>query len=79
MGLPESSVRGFWIAWAGFAVEASDDVARARRGMCCVCENAKLFTGRYVAVLRGDGGARKSRNSDCEVACGAALLYARMD
>jgi len=79
MGLPESSVRGFWIARAGFAVEASDDVARARRGMCCGCENAKPCTGTSLEVPRGDDGARKSRNSDGEVACGAALLYARID
>jgi hypothetical protein len=79
MGLPESSVRGFWIAWAGFAVEASDDVARARRGTCCDCENARLCTGICLEALRRDEGARKSRYSDCEVARGAALLYVRMN
>jgi len=40
MGLPESSVRGFWIACAGFAVGASADVARDLCGVCRADEKA---------------------------------------
>jgi hypothetical protein len=68
IGLPESSVRGFWIGCAGFAVEASDDVARVRRGMCCRFGNMEICAG-----------ARKSRKGDCEVAPEDTLLYARVD
>jgi hypothetical protein len=74
IGLPESSVRGFWIGRAGFAVEASDDVARVRRGMCRGRDNAKTWAGIFLERFRGDEGARKSRYSDREVAPGIALL-----
>jgi hypothetical protein len=35
MGFPSSSLRGFTIACAGRAADASDDVARVRRGVRC--------------------------------------------
>ena len=62
MGLPESSVRGFWIARAGLAVEASEDVARARRerfGDCAKCVFRDVIC---AEALRGRAnGARKSK------------------
>lgn len=77
MGLPESSVRGFWITWAGFAVEASDDVAKARRGMRGACTKADFCVGIRLKNSRDRvDGARKSRYSDCEVAPNVTLLYA---
>lgn len=79
IGLPESSVRGFWIGCAGFAVEASDDVARVRRGMRCRFGNVEICAGVFLSTLRGDEGARKSRKGDCEVAPEDTLLYARVD
>jgi hypothetical protein len=78
IGLPESSVRGFWMAWAGFAVEASAVVARLRRGVACACARAKvrIETGRK---LLGADGARTLRHNACEVAPEAALLYVLED
>lgn len=73
--MPESSVRGFWITWAGFAVEASDDVARARRDILDGCTNAELCAGICLEALHSRAeGARKSRYSDCGVAREAAIL-----
>lgn len=75
IGLPESSARGFWTTWAGFAVEASDDVARARRDMLGGWINAELCAGIRLEALHGRAeGVRKSRYSDCGVAREAAIL-----
>ena len=75
IGLPESSVRGFWMACAGFAVDASVVVARLRRGMRCACAKTDVRVGMGLGTL-GIDGARKSRYSDGEV---AALLYVLKD
>ena len=75
MGLPESSVRGFWIAWAGLAVEASAVVARVRRGMRCACPRTDGRVKIGLGALKADG-TRKSRYNSCEVAPEVALLYA---
>lgn len=74
IGLPESSVRGFWIAWAGFARGISADVARFLRGIRCADENSLIEIDIGLWVLRRVDGARKSRYSDCEVAPEVALL-----
>jgi hypothetical protein len=78
MGLPESSVRGFWMACAGFAVDASAVVARVRRGIRCACAKTDICVEIGLEVLKADG-ARKSRYKDCEVAPEVALLYALED
>jgi hypothetical protein len=68
-------VRGFWMACAGFAVDASAVVARVRRGIRCACAKTDVRVEISLGALKTDG-TRKSRYSDCEV---AALLYVLED
>ena len=78
MGLPESSVRGFCIAWAGFADDGSEVVARVRRGVFCACVRSEACVRKADTVLDcpfNAKGARKSRCRDCHVAAEVALLY----
>jgi hypothetical protein len=78
MGLPESSVRGFWTACAGLAVEASAVVASVRRGMRGACAKTDVRVEIGPGGPKADG-ARKSRYSDCDVAPEVTLLYALED
>lgn len=79
MGLPESSVRGFWIACAGFVVGASDVVASVRRGKRCACarNEVRVEVGLEAALVVD--GARKSRYKSRDVATEAPSLYALED
>lgn len=80
IGLPESSVRGFCIAWAGFAEDGSAAVASVCRGVCCACVNCSVRLVKTDVVLESPftaEGARKSRCRGGHVAAEVALLNAR--
>lgn len=77
IGLPESSVRGFWIACAGFAEERSDEVAsalRAVRFIKVVFDVRGLKVDKDLDASRKAAGARKSRYSGSGEAT-AARMY----
>jgi hypothetical protein len=78
IGLPESSLRGFCIACAGFAAEGLEVVASARRGMRCVkaLEKVVLRCGEGRDLWLRPFGARKSRYSGLDAVAAVALLYA---